>query len=330
MINKSEDQYIEEMIQILKEKLKKDYKPGSVKRDAHPKCLGLLKATFVVSPNLDDKLKVGIFKEGSTYPALIRISNSSPKINGDNKKDVRGFAIKLLDVDGARFISDEKNTQDFLLVSAKTMPLGTVKLFYDAIYYNLEVNPLVYLYKTISQGNLNKLKEVAKLRKHHTSPLDISYYSTTPYSFGNKYVKYSIIPTSNYKSKFPKKLTSTYLTNNMQTHLKNNIATFDFMIQFRKNNMPLDDASVEWDEKISPYIKVAEIRIDKQDFISLNRYDFAEKLSYSPAHSLMQHKPIGGLNKARCIIYKDMSIFRHKRNNQRMFEPSINDYNTLV
>lgn len=330
MKNKSEDQYIKEMSQILKEKLKKDYKPGNTKRDAHPKCLGLLKATFVVNPNLDEKFKIGIFKECNTYPALIRISNSNPKIKGDNKKDVRGFAIKLLDVKGKRFINDEKNTQDFLLVSAKTMPLGTVKLFYDAIYYNLKVNPLVYLYKTISQGNLNKLKEVAKLRKHHTSPLDISYYSTTPYAFGDKYVKYSIVPTSNYKSRFPKKLTSNYLTDNMQTHLKNDIATFDFMIQFRKNNMPLDDASVEWDEKVSPYIKVAEIKIDKQDFINTKRYNFAEKLSYSPAHSLMQHKPIGGLNKARCIIYKNMSMFRHKRNNQSMFEPSTNDYNSLI
>lgn len=329
MKNKSDDQYTKEIIAILKEKTTKDYKPGETKREAHSKCIGLLKANFIVMPNLPPELKVGIFKEQKTYPALIRISNSNPKIKGDNKKDVRGFAIKLLDVPGHKYSKDEHFTQDFLLVSAKTMPLGTVKLFYEAIYYNLKVNPLAYLFKVVSQGNVHKLKEINSLRKHHTSPLDIYYYSTTPYFFNDKYVKYCLAPKSTYKSELPNKLTPTYLSDNMQNHLNNNIAKFDFMIQFRKGDMPINDASVEWDEKLSPFIKIGELIIDKQNFRTDSRYSLCENLSFSPGHSLLDHKPAGSLNKARTTIYKEMSLYRHKRNNTPPIEPTVKAFDSL-
>lgn len=326
----SEDQYIDNMIDILKNKLEKDYKEGETKRDAHPKSLGLLKAKFVVNNNLPKALRVGLFKEAKSYPALIRISNSNPKVKGDDKKDVRGFAIKLIGVTGKKVVNDEKNTHDFLLVSTKTMPLGTVKLFHDALYYNLKVNPLVYLYKTISQGNLNKLKEIASSRKHHTSPLDICYFSTTPYMLGQEIVKYCIIPTSLYKSEFPKKLTKSYLTDNMKKHLSIEEARFDFMIQLKKNNMPVEDASIEWDLEKSPYIKVGEIIIDKQNFDTKERAFLSENLSFTPGHSLLEHKPIGGLNRARVKIYKELSLFRHEKNNKKLIEPTIEDFNNLL
>lgn len=325
----TEDQYIQEMCNILKEKSQKDYKSGNTKRSAHAKCLGLLKANFIVSDNLPEELKVGIFKDSRSYPCLIRVSNSSPKLQGDNKKDIRGFSIKLLDVLGEKFINDEKNTHDFLLVSTKTMPLGTVKLFYEALYYNIKVNPGIYLLRMIAQGNLGKLKDVVVARKHHSSPLDIEYFSTTPYKFNAAAVKYCIVPTSKYKSKLPDKLTSTYLTDNMQKHLNNHVATFDFMVQFQKGNMPTEDAAVEWSELESPFIKVGEILINKQNFNTSKRYDLAENLSFTPGHSLIEHKPIEGINRARVGIYNNLSLFRHQRNNQSVIEPTLKDFDNL-
>lgn len=326
----TDDKYIDNIINILKEKLEKDYPLGETKRDVHSKCLGLLKATFIVNNNLPKALRVGIFKNNNVYPALIRISNSSTKINGDDKKDIRGFSIKLLGVNGKKYINHELNTQDFVLVSTNTMPLGTVKEFHDAIYYNLKVSPIVYLCKSIFNGNIHKIRKIASEKKHHTSPLDIRYYSTTPYMLGQEVVKYCIIPTSEYKSTLPYKLTNTYLTDNMQKHLKENIASFDFMVQLKKHNMPTEDASVEWSLERSPYIKVGEIIIDKQHFTTTARYDFAENLSFSPGNSLVEHKPVGGLNKARVEIYNELSNFRHSRNNKKTLEPTIEDFQQLI
>lgn len=332
MKNDNEELLINNMINLLRRKMEKDYPKGATKRDAHPKHLGLLKAYFSVSGDLPKEFQVGLFKEPKTYSAFIRISNASAKVQGDEKKDIRGFAIKLLEVQGEKYFQDEKFTQDFLLINYPTMPLGTVRLFHDAIYYSIKYNPIVFVMKMILRGQVSKLKELNNGKKNDTSPLDIRYWSTTPYMFEDDVVKYSIIPKSNFKSKLPEPLTSSYLTDNMERHLQNQEAVFDFMIQFQKgnNSMPVEDAAIEWNEKESPFIKFAEIRIPKQEIRSVERDEVAEKLSFSPAHSLLEHKPIGGINRARVKIYKELSDFRHKRNGKSLFEPSEEDFNKLI
>ena len=86
---------------------------------------------------IPSELKLSIFRVPKTYTALIRLSNSSVSISSNKQRDFRGFAIKLLGVQGDRVNQDEKQSQDFVLMSSPTMPLGTVKLFRDAIYYAL-------------------------------------------------------------------------------------------------------------------------------------------------------------------------------------------------
>lgn len=331
MNNVDEIILIQNMIKVLKDNLNKTYLPGKTKRDAHPKSLGLLKATFSICDNLPNDLKIGIFKEAKQYSALIRISSSNGKIQSDAVKDLRGFSIKLLNVEGKKFSCDEKSTQDFVLISNPTMPLGTIKLFHDAIYYSLKWNPLIFASKLIFSGKGKILLQLNKARKNQTSPLDIQYWSTTPYLYGDKIVKYSIIPKSIYKSILPKKLTENYLTDNMQKHLSNEDATFDFMIQFYNNDQstPIDDASIEWNESDSKFIKVAEIKIPKQNFISSKRDNVSEILSFTPGHCLTVHKPIGGLNRARIKIYKSLSKYRHDRNNKPLFEPTKTDFSNL-
>lgn len=323
----NENELINDMISLLKEKLEKEYKEGETKRDAHPKSLGFLKAEFIVDKNLDENLKVGIFKNPKTYKALIRTSNSMS--SDDSRKDVRGFAIKLLDVEGERFNLDEKNTQDFLFLSTETIPLGTVELFHDSIFYAVKKNIALLGFKFIATGKGKILLELAKARRFDSSPLDIKYFSTTPYKFGDRNVKYAIFPTSKYKSEIPKKKTKNYLTQNMQTHLDNSDASFDFYVQFQTNKetMPTEDASIPWD---SPFVKMATIKIPKQKFETKERIELAENLSFAPAHALKIHKPIGGLNRARIKIYEEMSKFRHKRNNKKMIEPTVSDYEKIV
>ncbi|OEH93863.1 catalase family protein [Bacillus solimangrovi] len=316
---------IEQMEVILKGKMEKTYVKGNTKRDAHPKHLAILNAEFTVEPNLPPELKVGVFKKGNTYPAVIRVSNASGNVQSDEKPDFRGFAIKLTGVQGEKSQETDKETQDFVLMSNPTMPLGTVKLFHDAVYYSIKYSPLVLLLKMMVTGNSKILKQLKNGRKNHTSPLDIRYWSTTPYLFGNdRAVKYSLVPTSNYKSTLPTQLTDSYLTDNMEKHLKEKEATFDFMVQLYKDDhtTPIEDAGVEWKAEEAPFIKVATLKIPKQTFRRAERDELSEQLSFSPDHTLLEHRPIGGINRARSEIYRNLSKFRHDRDNRAMMEPS--------
>ncbi len=321
-----EERLIKDMEVLLQEKMSTDYPAGQTRRDAHPKNLACLQAEFIVEPNIPAELKKGIFEFPQTYSAWVRISSSSGKIQSDKVKDLRGFAIKIMGVKGERFQTqnEEKETQDFVLISYPTMPLGTVKLFHDAVYYSIKWSPLVFFSRLVVSGKFHIINELRKARQNQTSPLDIRYWSMTPYLYGADHsVKYSLVPTSRIKSSLPPMLTDNYLTDNMEKHLAANEASFDFMIQMQKNpgRMPVEDAGVDWSEKESPFIKVATLRIPPQAFRTQEREELAEDLSFSPAHSLIEHRPIGGINRARVEIYRYLSEFRHKQNNKHLIDP---------
>lgn len=326
LVPADEEHLIKDMELLLQEKMSTDYPKGQTKRDAHPKTLACLQAEFIVEPNIPAELKTGIFASPQSYPAWIRISSSSGKIQSDTIKDLRGFAIKIMGVKGERLQTqnEEKETQDFVLISYPAMPLGTVKQFHDAVYYSLKWSPFVFLSRLAVSGNFHTLNELRKARQNQTSPLDIRYWSTTPYLYGTEHsVKYSLVPTSHIKSSLPPILTDHYLTDNMEIHLAENEASFDFMIQMQKDpgRMPVEDAGVEWSEEESPFIKMATIRIPSQSFRTQEREELAEDLSFSPAHSLIEHRPIGGINRARVEIYRRLSEFRHQQNNRPLIEP---------
>lgn len=323
-----EQQLIAEMEIILQEKMQKDYEAGKTKRDAHPKALGLLKADFTILADIPEDLKVGVFASPKNYKSWIRCSNASGKVQSDKAKDFRGFALKLLGVEGERFSKKEQQTQDFLLMSHPTMPLGTVKLFRDAVYYSIKWNPIVLALKFLFSGNIGALKTLNSGRANQTSPLDINYWSTTPYKLGDYQVKYKVVPTSNLKSTLPNVLTDSYLTDTMTNHLAKSAASFDFYVQLFKDKKltPIEDAGVEWKEKDSPFIKLATINIPKQAFDTSSRKELAEIFSFSTANALMAHAPIGGLNRARNIIYENLSKFRHQRDNKKLLEPTLKSY----
>ncbi|MBL0387450.1 catalase family protein [Tumebacillus sp. ITR2] len=321
-----DDYYKDRIIAALQKKMKKDYASGSVKRDAHPKNLGLLQAEFTVENNLPDHLRVGIFKEVRTYQAWIRFSNSNGNVQSDVKKDIRGIAIKVLGVEGEKFLPQgEMQTQDFLMVSCPTMPLGTVKMFHEAIYYSIEWSPLVFLFRMLVSGNLSVLKVASQAKLNHTSPLDIRYWSTTPYLFGDDAaVKYSLVPTSQYQSELPAVLSDSYLTEQMEAHLSKQEASFDLLVQKFKDqhSTPIEDASVEWKEADAPFVKVATLRIPMQVFRTAEREALSEDFSFSPGHCLTEHRPIGGINRARMEIYNRLSQFRHQENHRPLVEPA--------
>jgi hypothetical protein len=302
-----------EMIDILRRKMAQDYETGHTRRDAHPKATGLLRGRFEVESDLPKHLRVGLFAKAQTYDCWIRTSNSSGKPQSDAIGDARGFAIKLMAPDGTRK-NETPLGQDFVLLSTPVMPLGTVALFRDAVYYTIESSVLLFAAKCVLGGHARALLGLAALRIRPTSPLDIRYWSTTPYRFGKGHaVKYSLIPTSRQRSRMPKTPGESYLSEAMQHRLDKHEASFDFCVQLQQDGMPIEDAAPRWDETASPFLKVATLRIPKQKFRTAQRDALAESLAFSPGHALPAHAPLGGLNRARIKIYKALSKFRHTR-----------------
>jgi len=307
----------------LKAKIIEDNPTGIMRRDAHPKMHGVVKAEFIVEPNLPADLRVGIFKEPKTYPAWIRFSNQSGSIRPDRKPDIRGMAIKLMGVPGEKLLEEERDeqTQDFILISTRVFVTRDVKEFDDLLKaIKSSVPAQLWFYVTRWRVTLNVLKALKKF----ANPLQIRYFSTTPYLWGDTAVKYSTIPQVSVPDTIPKNAEDDYLRTAMVRQLESGDARFDFAVQLRTDTatMPIEDPSKEWSEAASPYRKVATIVIPKQSFDTELQRAFGENLSFTPWHSLPEHRPLGGVNRARKLVYAFISTFRHQKNDAPRREPT--------
>jgi hypothetical protein len=308
----------------LKAKVIRENAPGSLRRDAHAKMHGLVKAEFIVEPDLPPELRVGVFKEPRTYQAWIRYSNQHSLLRADIKRDLRGMAIKLMGVEGEKLLAAEKHekTQDFILCSHPAFFTSDVQEFDDLIVA-LTGSTLGMIWYFMTHWKMDWI--LLKAMKKIGNPLDIRYWSATPYLFGNgAAVKYSAIPQPGPRDPIPDAPGHDYLRTALTRRLQQQEVRFDFAVQFQTDAeaMPIEDTACVWDEDRSPFRKVATIRIPAQECDSGMQRAFGENLSFTPWHALPEHRPLGGTNRARKFIYEFISIFRHQQNQTPRQEPS--------
>lgn len=323
--NPNEEDIAKRTLELTLNSIKENAKSGGkVLRDAHPKHHGCVSGSFTIDNNVPGTMKYGIFTKPKTYPIWIRFSNGGTPPKDDKEGDIRGMAIKLMGVDGEKLLEDEKNekTQDFLLISHTVLPVGDPKDYLDLFEAAFAKRPLRHLIFSGHFGAIRKLGAIRGLKV--PSPLGIRYFSTTPYKMGSGAVKYSAKPCNNFNPPMPEELTSNYLKETMAKHLAEKEACFDFMVQPQTDpiKMPVEDPAEEWDETVSPFVKVATIQINKQTFDTPEQMETCENLSFTPWHSLPDHKPMGGINRVRKSVYVGISKYRHEANGVPRKEPT--------
>ncbi|HEX3990418.1 MAG TPA: hypothetical protein VHX39_04515, partial [Acetobacteraceae bacterium] len=85
--------------------------------------------------------------------------------------------------------------------------------------------------------------------------------------------------------------------------------------------MPIEDPGIAWNEADSPFLKVAALTIPAQIFDSAERVEFGDNLSFNPWRCLAEHRPLGGISRARRQVYQALSKFRHEHNGVMQAEP---------
>jgi hypothetical protein len=95
-----EEQAIDTIVALALGELRKRYPAGAplVRRDAHAKAHGCVKAIFRVDDNLTANLRVGTFSTpGQEFRAWVRYSNGAFEPGADTGMDGRGMAVKILE-----------------------------------------------------------------------------------------------------------------------------------------------------------------------------------------------------------------------------------------
>ena len=175
-----------EIVDIIRQFIDRRFQEGRrpALRDAHAQDNGCVRAVFRVDPDLDPRLRYGIFQPGQEYNAWIRFSNGNSEVLSGRWPDARGMAIKLVGVEGRKLLDDESHTQDFVLASNPVFFVDDLQRYKDTLM-------------TFHSGGLwRQYLALAKLRGREvllaikvnatltTNPLFCQYWSMTPYRLG--------------------------------------------------------------------------------------------------------------------------------------------------
>jgi hypothetical protein len=277
-----------------------------------------VKAEFRVLDGLPPALRAGVFAEPRTFKAWIRFSNGNGTPQPDSVPDGRGMAIKLMDV-----AQSPSTTQDFVMIAN---PAFFVRNAADYVKFQTASSPLRFFFPGFNPFRFRLHEGLVALAiafRKARNPLNVRYWSMTPYALGDTAIKFSARPAGP-ASPFVATDSPNFLHDNLAKHLAGGDAAFDFLVQprTRPETMPIEDPTITWNETAAPFLPVARITIPAQGFDSPEQHAFCENLSFTPFHCVDAQRPLGGINRVRRVVYDAISRLRHELNAAPRKEPT--------
>jgi len=310
------------------------FRATDYRRDVHAKSHGCVLASFTVLDKLRDNLAVGIFSKPATYDAIIRFSSGKPELNPDSVPDARGFALKVLGVPGQKLLPGEEDaqSQDFIMINSTVFFIRTIDeyLQFSKALGQGKAATRAYFFPAMLEPWKSRPREfllaISSFKKMPDSMATETYYSLSAYRLGpRQYVKYSARPCKNNRPMLPSSAkheqdSFDYLRKELAIQAEKGEACFDLMVQLQVagKDMPVEDATVDWSEKDSPFIPVARITFKKQANNTAEMNQTCENLSFNPWHSLPEHEPVGVMNRVRKALYQSMGNYRRTKNCQEL------------
>ena len=103
---------------------------------------------------------------------------------------------------------------------------------------------------------------------------------------------------------------------------------FDFDLQVQLctdlEAMPVDDATVEWPEKLSPFVTVGRVHLPRQDISRPENLEKGDALAFNQWRVTEEHRPLGEIMQVR-RIYSASAKVRRALNHQPQTEPTSVD-----
>ncbi|KDD67314.1 catalase family protein [Pseudomonas mandelii] len=300
-------------------------------RDAHAKAHGCVKAEVQVLADLAGELRQGVFSQpGKTWQATIRLSNGNAYPQFDSIRDARGMAIKLLDVPGKQLLHDQQSRgeQDFVMFSHPNFFVSDVAEYRQNVAAQADGKKLMAFFpgwdpRTWQVPHL--FIALATLSPAPKSPTQTTYFSVSPYKFGEANAKFRVMPDPascpTYTLPAQNQKLPNFLRNALNQQLSTDRIPACFVLQIQRQDpakyMPIEDTSIEWQQSDALFETVARVKVPAQDFDTPALNVQCDNQSFNPWFGLEAHRPIGGINRLRKAVYEAVSDYRHSRNAER-------------
>lgn len=315
---------------------------GHANRSVHAKAHGLLRGHMTVLDTLPAELAQGAFAKPGTLPVAMRFSTNPGDILDDKVSTPRGLAVKVIGVEGSRLPGSEGEvTQDFVMQNAKAFTAATPKAFLRTLKLLAKTTDKAPgMKKALSAvlrgvestleslgGESGTLKSLGGHPQTHI--LGESFSTVVPLLYGPYYAKVAVVPVSaNLTALTDKHLdfgdNPDGLRSAVEAYFAQSGGTWEVRVQLATDleKMPIEDASVQWPEDLSPYVTVARIEVEPQQSWSPEKVqEIDDGMSFSPWHGLAAHRPLGGVMRVRKPSYEMSAGFRAQHNGCPMHEP---------
>ncbi|SFN83772.1 catalase family protein [Sphingomonas sp. OK281] len=305
---------------------------GHAVRASHAKSTACVVGEMVVAADLPPELAQGLFANPGTFDVAVRFAQGPGEKLGDRVSTHRGMAIKVFGVAGETLAGHDVPTQDFVLASGTTFPAGTAAGFLAQAKTIGMTVPMPEGVKSAAASiarNINKVLNA--VAGGPSATLDFyghpfghalvdHYFSQCPVRYGDYVAKIGAFPIAAEQLALGDWRLDPHQDEDGFRHaavdyFKADDAVFELRAQIWANaaTQPIEDTSVEWPTQDSEYRTIATIRLPQQDAYDRDRVRyFDEVMTFRPAHSLVAHRPLGGVMRARMQVYRALSDFRHR------------------
>lgn len=320
-----EDRWVREASELMQRKQRRvseQMNDGLVRRAAHAKTTGLLRARFAICRS---EHEVGLFQmQGRVFDAVVRVSNATESVNADGQRDARGIAIGV-DLSGVsgRWLG-QVGRQDFLLFSHPVFVAPDVR----ALVRLLSVFDIPERHRRAwhalrlalsRQGREQLWNLLRSVRSRPGHPLEPTFHSAVPYQLGSDCIaKYSVAPSDGGGLEPSRDTTSRdFLWPALERSLERGVS-LDFFVhalavdprdeqRTKQLRRAVEDAMLDWSRLGAKRVKVATITIGPQTESVAAREVAAQQGAFNPWNALEEHRPLGSLNRARRTAYRDSS-----------------------
>lgn len=346
------DRLLEQIIGFWEQKVRESpiaERSGRAVRGAHAKTFGVVKAEVQILRNVPPAYAQGIYANPGRQGALMRFSSASNHLGADaTLGGVLGCALKIFGVPGSKLVEDEPDSTTFDLV-LKNNPVfvaNTAKHY--LVLQEIGNNAHQYLARgktgfhelltdfVTGKGTFDKsdwawdelFAFVKAAQTPVRNPLLTTFWSMAAVRHGDYVAKVRLAPaTENTARAIHRELDLRTRPDVFYPTLVDELqaSAFDFDLQVQLSTdlaaMPVNDTTVEWPEKLSPFVTVGRVHIPRQDISGTDNFEKTDALAFNQWRVTEEHRPLGEIMHVR-RIYSASAKLRRTLNHQPQTEPS--------
>jgi hypothetical protein len=268
-----------------------------------------LRATVEALGDLPAHARHGLFASPGRHDAQLRLSNGSGAEAPDRRPDVRGLALRVLDVHGAGALGGPATAQCFVLINSATFAFPTVDEFVGVVLAASR-GPLSVLRQLMKRhgvfGGLSHARALGKgLGKPFAGFAREPFHSAAPIACGPYAAKVRLVSTTEGALAPPRR---DDWSADVVARLATGALTWDLQLQFfvDESITPIEDPTIAWPEAEAPFVTVARVVAPPQDPRAPEGLALAQAIEaarFDPWAALAEHRPLGEIMRARKVVY---------------------------